>query len=156
MWPRIANIYNLYSSGHTQLGDKGVTYSIKVTEVPTILSGGGQVIPASWLWSQSWTPTTLWVHSSRSISFPLQPTLSRKFDMETKVKSTTPCAQITPASSLWRQSWLPTPLWVHSKRFVSFPLQPTLSKKIGSTPGSKIPLSTSIATASGSWKKRKL
>ena len=49
-----------------------------------------------------------------------------------------PWGQITPASSPWKQSWKRTPMWVQSSRCVSFPLQPTSSKKIGPTPGTKI------------------
>ena len=65
-----------------------------------------------------------------------------------KLIHTIPCrGQITPASLLWTQLWLPTPLWGQSLRDVSFPLQPTLSKKIDSIPGAKMPLLFAVVSA---------
>ena len=72
---------------------------------------------------------------------------------------TIPCwEQITPASSLWSQLWMPTPLWVQSSRFVSSPRHSTLSKKISPVPGPEMillfaPLSA-IASASCTTKMK--
>ena len=61
-----------------------------------------------------------------------------------------PCGQITPASLLWLQSWISNPkigLWGQLKRFVSFPLQATLARKIGPVPGPKMPLLFTLVSA---------
>ena len=57
---------------------------------------------------------------------------------ETTHTKNIPCGHMTPASSVWSQLW--APLWVQLKRFVSFPLQFTSSKKISPVPRSKMPL----------------
>ena len=86
---------------------------------------------------------------SRNMTMRAPPTEPPIIEVEVVVSFDGVGEQITPASLLWLwQLWSPTPLWVQSARFVSFPLQPTSSKKIGSTPGPKMPLSTLTATAS--------
>lgn len=43
----------------------------------------------------------------------------------------------TPASSLWLQSWDPTPLWLHSLSFDSLPVHVTSSNQMGPLPSPK-------------------
>lgn len=46
-------------------------------------------------------------------------------------------AQITPASSLWKQSCVPSPLWEHCSREDSFPVHFMLSRRISPVPSPK-------------------